>query len=511
MIRPEMEAELGLGGGALTRFLDPSARFSLTRFLMLRLLGLVYVAAFASSVFQNGLLIGEGGLLPAKHYVLALAANGSAMRVAPSVFHLIGTSDAALSAVAGLGLALSVTVALGVTNALVNFVLWMLYLSLVQVGQEFYSYGWELQLCETGLLAVFLAPLNSLRPFPSRPPAAVVLWLFRWLIVRVMLGAGLIKLRGDSCWQDLTCLDFHFETQPIPGPFSAFFHRLPGWLHSCGVLLTLFIELLTPLGAFGPRRLRISAGVLFVGLQALLIVSGNLSFFNWLTIVAALACFDDAALERVTPRWLAACAASVRARPSRASLWCSGGFAGYVALLSIDPVANLASPRQAMNKSFEPLHMVNSYGAFGGVNRERLEVVLEGSKSSDPADAQAWREYVLPCKPGPTSRPPCWLSPYQRRLDWQLWFLSSGTVEDHPWFVRLVAKLLAGDHQLLSEFAVDPFAGEPPTWVRARLFRYQFGSGETWERVEVGEYLRPVDRFDPELVAYLEALERVEP
>jgi hypothetical protein len=274
------------------------------------------------------------------------------------------------------------------------------------------------------------------------------------------------------------------------------------------VLVTLVVEVVAPLAALGPRRLRLVAGVLFVSFQLTLILSGNLSFFNWLTVVSALACFDDAALERVVPQRLVSLARAVNAPPSPAALWCAGGFALYVAILSIDPIANLASSRQAMNRSFEPLHMVNSYGAFGSVNRERFEVVLEGSDASDPDESEAWREYVFPCKPGPLTRPPCWISPYQRRLDWQMWFLPFGTVEDHPWFVRLVAKLLAGDQQLLSAFAQDPFAGKPPRWVRARLFRYAFGASDTWERTLIGDYLRPVDRFDPELQAYVEALER---
>ena len=95
------------------------------------------------------------------------------------------------------------------------------------VGQTFYGFGWELQLVETGFLCIFLCPLLDARPFPRRPPPATVIWLLRWLAVRIMWGAGLIKLRGDPCWRDLTCLDFHFETQPIPNPLSPFFHQLP--------------------------------------------------------------------------------------------------------------------------------------------------------------------------------------------------------------------------------------------------------------------------------------------
>ena len=151
-------------------------------------------------------------------------------------------------------------------------------------------------------------PLQSSRRRHSIPPGwsryttpAPIVWLYRWLALRVMLGAGLIKLRGDSCWRDLTCLDFHFETQPIPNPLSALFHFLPGWAHKLGVLFNHLNELVMPLLVFGPRPARIVAGLSMIAFQLTLVLSGNLSFLNWLTIVPALACFDDGCLARVLP------------------------------------------------------------------------------------------------------------------------------------------------------------------------------------------------------------------
>src|SRR5207302_4924950 len=118
----------------------------------------------------------------------------------------------------------------GFANALLLAVLWALYLSFVHVGQDWYGYGWEIQLLETGFLAVFLCPLLDGRPFPRRPPPVAVIWCFRWLVFRVMVGAGLIKLRGDPCWRNLTCLYYHYETQPIPNPLSRRLHFMPRWL-----------------------------------------------------------------------------------------------------------------------------------------------------------------------------------------------------------------------------------------------------------------------------------------
>src|SRR6185503_8889056 len=174
----------------------------------------------------------------------------------------------------------------GFANALLLLVLWALYMSYVHVGQDWYGYGWEIQLLETGFLAVFLCPLLDARPFPRRPPPAPVVWLFRWVVVRIMLGAGLIKLRGDPCWQELTCLDTHFETQPLPNPLSPALHAMPHWIHALGVLGNHLAELVAPLFAFGPRRARHVAGLAMFAFQIGLILSGNLSFLNWLTLVA---------------------------------------------------------------------------------------------------------------------------------------------------------------------------------------------------------------------------------
>jgi hypothetical protein len=505
-------AELGLEGSSLDRFLSPRATFVLTRFFLLRLLGVVYLTAFLVAAFQLVPLIGHGGLLPADRVVNALVEEaggaGAAARKLPTLFLATGVSDTALAAVAWLGAAVSLFVVLGGTNAIAMAVLWLLYLSIVQVGQELYSYGWEIQLCETGVLAIFLCPLRSVRPFASQPPA-ITLWLYRWLIVRVMLGAGLIKLRGDDCWRDFTCLQYHYETQPIPGPLSPLFHALPKWVNGISVGFNHLVELIAPFFAFGPRFARRVAGVLFVTFQLTLIVSGNLAFLNWLTLVPAIACFDDDDLRRVLPasflRWAEA---EQAVAPSKLAVWGVGAYALVVAMLSLNPVANMVSSRQAMNRSFEPLHLVNTYGAFGSIGRERLEVIVQGSMSEDPDDDAAYVDYVLPCKPGPVERGLCWITPYHLRLDWQMWFLPFNEADQNPWFIHFVGKLLDGDRGVRRLLAHDPFEGAAPRWVRAGLYRYRFDTqtSNTWQRAYIGPYLRPVANDDVDLVSYLESL-----
>src|SRR5262245_30633503 len=353
----------------------------LTRFVLLRLLGLVYLFAFLSLAQQVLPLIGHDGLLPADALLARLTAHFGSRRAgfaaSPSLFWL-GVSDRVLLATAWLGVGLSTVVLAGFANALLLAVLWALYLSFVHIGQDWYGYGWEIQLIETGFLAIFLCPLLDPHPFPRRPPPVVVFWLYRWLIFRIMLGAGLIKLRGDRCWRELTCLYWHYETQPIPNPLSRRLHFMPHWFHRLGVLFNHFAEMVAPWFAFGPAPLRHAAGIVLLALQVFLIVSGNLSFLNWLTIVPILACFDDSLLRRVLPGALVrrADAARESAVPSRLQQATALALAALVAVLSVDPIANLLSQRQIMNTSFSRLELVNTYGAFGTVGRERDEIVF---------------------------------------------------------------------------------------------------------------------------------------
>ena len=221
----------------------------------------------------------------------------------PTLFWF-GISDNALSIFSWVGFALSLVVLGGYANAILLAVLWAMYMSIVHIGQIWYGYGWEIQLLETGFLSIFLCPLLDGRPFPKSRPPILVIWLFRWLGFRIMIGAGLIKLRGDPCWRDLTCLYYHYETQPIPNPISRYLHFAPLWFHKFEVLWNHFVELIVPWFSFGPRTARHIAGVLLVTFQIFLIISGNLSFLNYLTIIPFLACFDDTFLRRFLPRSL---------------------------------------------------------------------------------------------------------------------------------------------------------------------------------------------------------------
>jgi len=287
----------------------------LTRFLILRLLGIVYAVAFLVAINQVLPLMGSNGLTPMSEYLAnvgnALGGTAAGFMRLPSLFWF-AHSDTAILTVAWVGFIFSLIVVAGYANAPLLAITWFLYMSFVHAGQEWYGYGWEIQLTETGFLAIFLCPLVDMRPFPRTAPPMPIIVLFRWLICRIMLGAGLIKLRGDESWLDSTALYYQFETQPIPGPLSRWFHFLPKAVLKAGVWFNWLAEIVAPLFVFWPRIGRHIAGVIIVLFQITLILSGNLSFLNWLTIIPALACFDDDFLSNCLPAVLVRKAVAAR-------------------------------------------------------------------------------------------------------------------------------------------------------------------------------------------------------
>jgi lipase maturation factor len=494
---------------------DQPHSYWLTRFVLLRFLGLVYFVAFLTLAHQIVPLIGSDGLLPVRlFFQRADAFFGSrfdSFCQLPGIF-LFDASDGFLQAIAWLGVVLSLLVLCGFANAILMALLWALYMSFVHVGQDWFSYGWDIQLLETGFIGIFLCPLLDPRPFPKRPPPTPVIWIFRWLGFRIMIGAGLIKMRGDPCWWNLTCLFYHYETQPIPNPLSAYLHFAPHWCHRLSVVWNHFIELAVPWFMFTPRLARHVAGALLISFQVILIISGNLSFLNWLTIVPFLACFDDSLLRRLLPRrlgeWAARAASGAFATPAQKVAVLV--YAGIVAVLSIFPVLNLISSQQAMNTSFERLHLVNTYGAFGSIGKERPEIIFQGTSDSVITPQSVWKEYEFKCKPGDPMRRPCVISPYHYRLDWQMWFAAMSDAEHYPWTLHLVWKLLHNDPGALGLIAKNPFPDAPPRYIRAELYRYKFAplndpSRAWWKRERLGPWLPALSADDPALRRFLAA------
>uniref|UniRef100_A0A8C2H0F0 Lipase maturation factor n=1 Tax=Cyprinus carpio TaxID=7962 RepID=A0A8C2H0F0_CYPCA len=498
----------------------------LTRIVLLRALAFIYFVAFTVAYNQNKQLIGEKGLMPCKDYLRSVKRyvggkiGFAALAYTPSVLWFMDWNemDANLDGIALAGMALSgFVLIMGSANMIIMGVLWILYHSIVNVGQLWYSFGWESQLLESGFLGIFLCPLWSLSPMPRRcPPSLVSIWTFRWLIVRIMLGAGLIKIRGDRCWRELTCMDYHYETQPVPNPMSYYMHRSPWWFHRFETLSNHFIELVVPFFTFMGRRMCMLNGVLQILFQVVLIISGNLSFLNWLTIVPSLACFDDAALAFLFRRSGRARqtllqiqteeASGLKPAPSKGMLIrrvLNVSLGILIAYLSVPVVMNLLSSRQMMNTSFDPLRIVNTYGAFGSVTKERTEVVFQGTLSvNHTGEEVVWEEYEFLCKPGALDRRPCLISPYHYRLDWLMWFAAFQTYEQSEWVIHIAGRLLANDSTVLSLMGHNPFQNrEKPRWIRGEHFRYKFtrpgsssaAQGKWWVRKRIGPYFPPVN------------------
>ena len=462
--------------------------YDLARFLFQRGLALVYLVAFLVAALQFRPLLGERGLLPAPAYLAAVP-----FRSAPSLFHL-RYSDGLLLAVAWGGAVLALVALLGLTDLVplpvaivVWLALWALYLSIVNIGQTFYSFGWETLLLEAGFLAIFLG--NSSTPTPL--PLVV---LVRWLLFRVEFGAGLIKMRGDPCWRDLTCLYYHHETQPMPNPLSWYFHHLPKRFHRLEVLGNHAAQLAVPFLLFLPQPVASLAGLVIVVTQSWLLLSGNFSWLNAITIVLAAMAFDDATLGLDLP--------VAQAASATVPVWYGVlvlGVTGLVALLSYRPARNLVSRRQLMNSSFDPLHLVNTYGAFGSITRERFEIVIEGTDEAVLTPATRWREYGFKGKPGEVGRRPPQFAPYHLRLDWLMWFAAMSSPAYHSWFLPLLLRLLEADRATLRLLKHDPFGGVAPRYVRALLYLYRFttpterrATRAWWSRDLVGEYVRPL-------------------
>jgi Lipase maturation factor len=461
----------------------------LGRLILERGIAVVYVFAFVAAARQFRALIGEHGLLPVPRYLA-----GQSFRQTPSVFH-VHYSDRFFATVAWLGALLSAAMAVGLAGVLplwaavlLWLLLWVLYLSIVNVGQTWYSFGWESLLLEAGFLAIFLGNDRV-------APPLLAMWLARLLLFRLEFGAGLIKLRGDSCWRDLTALYYHHETQPMPGPLSWFFHHLPKPLHRVEVLGNHFAQLIVPFGLFAPQPVASIAGAIVVITQLWLVVSGNFAWLNWLTILLGCSVIDASSAATVLPIPKPPALAAVP--PWFASLVIV--FAVLTVMMTYYPVRNMISRRQRMNMSFNAYHLINTYGAFGTIGRTRREVVIEGTDEPEVTDATVWKEYEFKGKPGAVRRVPAQWAPYHLRLDWLMWFAAISPRYAYPWLRPFMLRLLQNDPATLRLLRHNPFPASPPRSVRAQLYRYRFTTAAElrrdhawWHRTLEGSYLRPI-------------------
>ncbi|HEX7195480.1 MAG TPA: lipase maturation factor family protein [Candidatus Limnocylindria bacterium] len=465
-----------------------AADSQIARFVIERGLGVLYLVAFVVAARQFPALAGERGLEPAPRILRA-----TTFWQTPSLFHW-RYSDRLLSASAWIGAAVAVAVVIGLPQAaplpvtmLAWFVLWALYGSIANIGGSFYSFGWETLLLEAGFLAIFLGNGEVAPPF-------LVILAFRWLAFRVEFGAGMIKLRGDQCWRDLACMDYHHETQPMPNPLSWYFHHLPRPFHRLETLGNFVAQLVLPFLLFLPQPVASIGAVLMIGTQLYLVASGNYAWLNWVTIVILFSGVADGTLAA-----LGFAAPGQLPPPPTWFVVAVIGLALVIVVLSYRPARNLLSRNQAMNASYDPFRLVNTYGAFGSVTRTRYEVVVEGTDAAILGPAAEWREYEFRGKPGDPRRMPGQFAPYHLRLDWLMWFLPISPAYGDRWFGPFLTRLLEGDERILALLGRNPFPLAPPTHVRARLFEYRFttwrerrATGAWWHRELAGELVPPL-------------------
>ena len=473
------------------------------------MLSLCFMSAFLSLLVQVLGLYGKNGILPVAEYLnVGPNVNPLLYIQAPSIFWL-NSSDSFLQLVCIGGAACSALAFFGTLTGPMILVCWFLYLSICTVGRDFMGFQWDSLLLETGLLAAFYAPwklqeasvLNRAEFEKDSEGSIVFLWLLRLLLFKLMFLSGIVKLSsGDVTWRDLTALNYHYETQPLPTPLAWFCAKLPELCKQLSTMIMFGIELIVPFMIFGIRPMRLFAAVALILLQVLIIWTGNYAFFNWLTIALCILLLDDRAIIFFFPRFLKL---RERIRPLGfrqaygdavkfvlPAILVGGISLGYLIGHFIG-LANLPEPMRVALALANPLRSFNGYGLFAIMTTSRPEIVIEGSM-----DGKSWVPYEFKFKPGGIHRAPPLVAPHQPRMDWQMWFASLAPDQVNPWFLALTARLLQGSPEVLALFERNPFPDGPPKIIRANIYDYHFSDydglfkrGEWWTRKLTGTYM----------------------
>ncbi|PYJ92922.1 MAG: hypothetical protein DME54_02550 [Verrucomicrobia bacterium] len=503
-------------GSAVTRLLwgndvRPPTYFWAQRWF-LRALGLIYLIAFVSLWVQVEGLVGSDGVSPVNQFLPAVYERfgRSAYSLLPTLCWF-NSSNGFLHFLCSGGVVLSLLLIVGIAPALSLVALFVFYLSLILAGQTFLSFQWDILLLETGFLSIFLAPWRIWPrelfwwPGAAIPATAVsrpALFLLKFLLFKLMLMSGVVKLTsGDNSWWNLTALDYHYWSQPLPTVFGWWADKSPEWFKHFSVAFCLVVESIVPFFIWAPRRLRLIAAGLMIFLQLVIALTGNYCFFNLLTIALCLLLIDDAVVASLCRGALLR-----RIRSTATQRRAYNGLSRYAAIAVI--IVTLPINAWLIFTAFKPdtewprllavaygrvetFRIVNGYGLFRVMTKGRDEIVIEGS-----ADGFDWLPYEFKWKPGDVMRAPGWCAPHQPRLDWQMWFAALGTPRENPWLGGLIVQLLQGSPDVSRLLAKNPFPREPPRYIRAMFYRYRFTTlrehrqtGAWWKRQELREYL----------------------
>lgn len=466
--------------------------YAVSNSLFLRALALIFLIAFLSFASQSQSLISSRGILPFPSLLELVATQTGTERylLLPTLLWLAPT-DAGLRTLEIVGIVASLVALAGILQPLCFLILWATMLSLVVVGQDFYSFQWDSLLIECGFLAVLLSPW-TLRPHgvsPNPPPLARFVAVA--LLFRLMFGSGVVKLTsGDPHWADLSALEFHFFTQPLPSPAAWFAYHAPPDLLRAACAGMFAIELLLPFAFFLPRIPRTAAALAALSLQAGIAITGNYAFFNLLTVALCLLLLDDTFWK-------------FRKRPSGVftSAWIRRPVCIALLFLSVIPLAlawrHIPTPLAPLARAYSlaaPFRIVNNYGLFAVMTTTRQELTIQGSN-----DGIHWKSYPLRWKPGPLDKPLPVVAPHQPRLDWQLWFAALGRIETSPWLQSLLVNLLQGNPHTTALFESNPFPGEPPRFVRILADNYTFTDPIQRERTGAVWSSEPAAIYCPEI------------
>ncbi len=474
---------------------------TLTRDLFLSGLGLIYAIAFASLGVQILGLVGSHGILPVEKYLLAVTEQVGTERYwqFPTLFWL-GAGDHFLQIVCWAGVVMAGFVVAGFHSGLLFFFLWFLYLSLMKIARLFMGYQWDILLLETGFLAILMAPYFWLPRRSYEESSFFIVFLFRLLLFKLMFSTGVVKITSnDPNWHDLTALNYHYFTQPLPTWLGWYAHHLPTEIQKFSVASIFFVQLLLPFMIFGPRRLRIIYFYIHAGLQGLIALTGNYGFLNLLTVLWGFFLLDDIHLRLWLPKeWVDRFVSKARCSHLKGirKVTFSFGFVVLVYLNLLQILFLFKSPALVPRTLMSPLvlsqsvHLVNRYGLFAVMTTSRPEVIIEGSQ-----DLKTWKPYEFRWKAGNLNRTPSFVAPHQPRLDWQMWFAALGHYKNNIWLVSFLMRLAEGSETVTSLIKHNPFSGNPPKYVRAMLYQYQFTTpeerkqtGAWWKRELLGPY-----------------------
>ena len=521
-----------------------------SRWLFLRALGVIYLSAFYSLLFQIRGMLGPEGLLPAASYLQEVAkAIGSARYwYAPTLLWL-ASGDHALLALCWVGIVASVLLILNFWPRAMLAVCFVCFLSFVTAAQDFSGYQSDGMLLCAGFICLFLAP-GGWRPSwgEHKPAPRAPLFLLQFLWFTIYFESGIAKyFGGDPSWRDLSAMNEYYQNGPLPTWIGWYAHQLPVWFHESTALVTIGAELLVVWLVLLPRGARILCFFFMTSLQIAIILSANYAFLNYIVLALGIFLLDDQFLIRMAPkRWrrgveenlqqpapvswrkrlLSSFAAAHEPLSMTGSTAAGGGtpatgtnvttesdrqslpgallsssllwlqtlllawvFYAMAFLLFQQASPGLPLPAKPVT-ILEPFRIANSYGLFGRMTWARYEIEFQGSN-----DGTNWVAYPFCYKPQDLREAPGIYAPYQPRFEWNLWFASLGTWRENPFVLRTEQQLLSNNSDVAALFRSNPFASAPPKQIRVVLWQYWFtdratkrATGQWWRREFRGLY-----------------------